>query len=246
MLKQSIPQEWRKKLKTMRVPMETISFEEQITLPINKINKPIQLIKNRDFYWALIRNFQEKPIVLDRILNDLNIVNKEDYKWGKIFLVNKAVRDTKLRAFQYKILFNLIPCKVYLKKIKKSDTHNCDKCNEKEDLDHYFYNCQYTQTFWNSFKLWWKNTTEEEIILQCSTVKLGIIENHEKNETLNACIIYAKWHIYKNKLNSEDLFFYKYLCDLRYYISIEKNIALRQNKIQNYNKKWHTIEDNMT
>jgi hypothetical protein len=246
MLKQSIPQEWRKKLKTMTIPLDAISFDETITLPIDKIDKPINLITNKDFYWVLIKNCQHNPIVLDRILQDLKIEDKQSYKWGKNVMVSKAVRDTRLKTFQYKILFNLIPCKVYLKIIKKSDTHNCDKCNEKEDIDHYFFNCEYIKPFWNSFKQWWKNITDEEIILECSTVKIGILESPEKNETLNACIIYAKWHIYKNKLNYEDTFFYKYLCDLRYYILIEKNIALRQNKLRNYNKKWQIIEEHMT
>jgi hypothetical protein len=59
-------------------------------------------------------------------------------------------------------------------------------------------------------------------------------------------MIYAKWHIYRNKLNSEDIFFYKYLCDLRYYLVVEKNIALRQNKLQDFNKKWQKVEENMT
>ena len=184
--------------------------------------------------------------MVNRILDDLKVEDSQNYKWGQVFMVRKAVRDTKLRAFQYKILFNLIPCNLYLKRIKKSDTHNCGKCNEMDDIDHYFYNCIHIVPFWNSFKLWWENIAEEELTLKCTTVKLGIIEHPDKNETLNACIIYAKWHIYKNKLNSEDIFFYKFLGDLRYYIAIEKNIALRQNKLQSYDKKRKKIEENMT
>ena len=44
----------------MRIPEEAISFDEQIQVKINKVSKPIQLIKNRDFYWTLIKTCQKK------------------------------------------------------------------------------------------------------------------------------------------------------------------------------------------
>jgi hypothetical protein len=200
MLKESIPQEWRRKLKTMTIPVEAVSFEETIEVTINNRSKPINQVKNRDFYWVLIKNCQHEPIVLNRILDALKIEDRENFKWGNIFTVNKAVRDRRLKAFQYKILFDLIPCNKYLHQIGKSDTQNCEKCNIKDDLFHYFYNCEHILPFWNSFRLWWENIAEEELILNCTTIKFGIYNQVDKNETLNACIIYAKWHIYKNKL----------------------------------------------
>ena len=242
-IKDAIPQEWRKMLKTMRIPEEAISFDEQIQVKINKVSKPIQLIKNRDFYWTLIKTRQQKPIVLDKLLIELN---DESIKWGKIFTVSKAIRNTRIKAFQYKVLYNLIPCNVYLFKIKKSETKNCTICNKEDNIIHYFYECPQIKLFWNSFQNWWKNITNEDIALNGIKVKIGILGDYIKHETLNACILMAKWHIYKNKLNDTLIFFYRFLCDLKYFLSTEKNIHLKQGKIQNYNKKWQIIEEYIT
>jgi hypothetical protein len=245
-LKDAIPIEWRRMIKTMRIEKEAISFQEQPYLNINKINKPLQLLKNKDFYWALIKNCKEEPIIIDTILKDLGIENKNEEAWSNIFMVNKSVRDTRLQTFQYKILYNLIPCNLYLHRISRSDTDKCETCNVLDDLNHYLFQCKQVEPFWNSFKIWWKNMTEEDITLDKNKVKLGFIENLKNNESLNACILIAKWHIYKNKLNSTPIFFYRYLCDLKYHLVIEKNIAIRQNSLQKHTKKWQTIEDYVT
>jgi hypothetical protein len=75
-LKDAIPLEWKRTIKTMRIEQNTISFHEQPHLNINKIYKPLQLLKNKDFYWALIKNCKEKPIIIDKILEELGIENK--------------------------------------------------------------------------------------------------------------------------------------------------------------------------
>ena len=66
------------------------------------------------------------------------------------------------------------------------------------------------------------------------------------NATLNARIILAKWHIYKCKLNGVAIFLYKFIIDLKYYIEIEKSIALKLEKLTQYNKTWLQIEEEIT
>ena len=65
-------------------------------------------------------------------------------------------------------------------------------------------------------------------------------------KTLNACILLAKWHIYKNKLNEKTVLFYKFLCDLKYYLIVEKSIAVRQETLKQYRNTWNFIEDYYT
>ena len=152
--------------------------------------------------------------------------------WKTIFKIPHILKDTKIRTLQYKLLFNLIPCNLYLHGIKKSETNRCDTCQNLDDIAHYFYECQSLQFFWNSFTQWWKNMTNEHINLETKIIIVGITEMQTKNQLLNACILLAKWHIYKNKLNQSQIFFYKYLWDLKYYLVIEKSIALRNNKLR--------------
>jgi hypothetical protein len=65
-------------------------------------------------------------------------------------------------------------------------------------------------------------------------------------KAINASILMAKWHIYKCKLNEESIFFYKFLCELKYNLVIEKSIALREGRLNLYNEMWQLIEDHLT
>ena len=171
-------------------------------------------------------------------------LNIDEEKWKIIFNTTLIIKDTKIRTFQYKVLYNIIPCNLYLYRIKKSDSNKCDLCQELDDLGHYFYECQPMKIFWNSFTQWWQNMTNEHITIDKQTCLFGTLDI--KNNVLNACIILAKWHIYKTKLNLSQTFFYRYLCDLKYFLIIEKTIALRNNKIINYQKTWQKLEEHIT
>jgi hypothetical protein len=242
-LKDTIPASWRKLLKTMTITSEAISFAEQIHIRIQKTSKTINQTTNKDIYWVFIKNKQVQPIIIDNIERIYKINNNQ---WKQIFTMSAVVKGTKLRTFQYKILFNLIPCNLYLKRIKRSDTDKCNTCNELDDLSHYFYKCRETKTFWLSFTKWWNNMVNEQINLSEQDILFGILKDTKKHATINACIILAKWHIYKNKLNESQIFLYKFLCDLKYYIIIERTIAIKNQRITQYNQIWKEIEDNIT
>jgi hypothetical protein len=227
----------------MRIPKEAISADQPVNLKISKNIKHVSQITNKEIYWTFVRNIQEKPIILDKLRTEFGIL---DDQWENVFAIPRIMRDTRIKAFQYKILFNLIPCNLYLKRIKKSDTDRCAKCPELDDIVHYFCQCQQLQCFWNSFKQWWNRVNESNISLNAGKILLGIIEDPLKNVLLNACLLLAKWHIYKSKLNDSDIFFYSFLCNLRFHITNEKTIALRNGKLNNHNEIWQKIEDELT
>jgi hypothetical protein len=115
-----------------------------------------------------------------------------------------------------------------------------------DDTAHYFVSCPNLTPFWSSFTQWCQGMLEEKINFTVEDVLLGILETGIRVDTLNACILIAKWHIYKNKLNQEDTFFYIYLCELKSYINTEKNIALKNNKLSQYTHMWQPVEEYLT
>jgi hypothetical protein len=239
-LKDAISLKWRSKLKTIKVTKEAISFQEQPHLRIGKIDKPISLITNKDIYWSFVKNKQVKPIIIEKMTRDLAV--KED-QWKEIFTIPRVIQDTKIRAFQYKVLYKLIPCNLYLKKIKKSDTDRCNHCNKVDDLLHYFYECVETRVFWQTFQNWWQQMSNDNVKITLQQVIVGIIDKYDKKLTLNSCILLAKWFVYKCKLSQSQLFFYKFLCDIKYNLIIERIIAMKYNTLIKYNQKWQMIED---
>jgi hypothetical protein len=242
-LKDVIPTEWRRILKSMRVPKEAVSSLETLALKIKNKVKNIESITNKDLYWILVANKQIKPNITETTWNGLDLTEEQ---WKEIFTIPGQIRNTKIRTFQYKMLYNLLPCNLYLKRISRSKTDKCDKCNLLDDTAHYLFECEPLQIFWNSFKQWWKNWTKIDININKQTILIGILGKSLKYNQTNACILLAKWHIYKTKLNQTEVCFYKFLCELKYFLVIEKTIALRNNKLTNYNDTWKELEDHLT
>jgi hypothetical protein len=242
-LKEVIPSEWRKTLKTMKIPASAISSQETITLKINKQIKLLENLTNKDIYWVFINDKQKKPKITESRWNKLDITQEE---WKEIFTLPSIIRDTKIKSFQYKLLFNLLPCNLYLQRIKRSDTDLCGTCHQLDDTAHYLVECEPVRIFWNSFNAWWNGWNDEHITLNKQYILAGILGSKTKNRLLNACIILAKWHIYKTKLNLSTVSFYKFLCELKYYLVVEKTIALRNENITRYTDTWQIIEDQLT
>jgi hypothetical protein len=242
-LKDSIPKEWRRLVKKMRIPIDATSFNEGPYINVGKVGKNLNLIKNNEIYWIFVKDIQVESIVTGKLQRELNIT-EENCKI--VFKMPRVVSNTKIRAFQYKLLYNLIPCNLYLNRIQKSDTDKCNWCQEIDDTAHYFAKCKQLTPFWNSLATWCHNLMEEEINFTVEEVLVGILEKGTKYNTLNAILLIAKWRIYKDKLNSTDTFFYKFLCELKYYINTEKLIALKNNKLTNYNNMWLKVEEQLT
>jgi hypothetical protein len=93
-LKNAIPSTWRIKIKTMRVPFETISFKENVHLVIGKVSKPITKISNKDIYQCFIKDIQQKPIIIEKWNKELNLNNTQ---WKNIFTISKYIKNTKIR-----------------------------------------------------------------------------------------------------------------------------------------------------
>jgi hypothetical protein len=206
-------------------------------------DKNLNKITNREMYWILVRKIQMKPIFTDKLEQELGI--RED-EWKTIFKIPSCITHTKIRTFQFKLLFNLIPCNLYLNRIKKSETNKCKECQKLDDTAHYMFECPKVVPFWNSFIEWWNTLSESTTFLDKRSALTGFMGPQAKMQTLNACLLLAKWHVYKSKINESEVFFYNFLRDLKYNLEIEKTIAIRKGNMQNYNTKWQMVEEYIT
>ena len=191
----------------------------------------------------MVKNIQVKPIIIEKFKHELGI---DEDKWKTIFTIPRVIKNTKIRTFQYKLLYKLTPCNHYFKKIKKSNSDICNWCLEVDDTCHYFAECQKLSSFWNNFAKWYANATGINIALTLEDIIVGITKIDKNSECLNACIILAKWHIYKNKLNQSETFFYRFLCEIKYHIIIEKTIAAKNNRLEQLSEMWQDIENYLT
>ena len=89
--------------------------------------------------------------------------------------------QTKLQAFQYKIINIIFPCNHTLSIWYKEISSLCSYCRDFEDnLEHYFYACDKVTLFWTRFSKWWKNVYGFAFQLSTLDILFGVLnENND-------------------------------------------------------------------
>ena len=124
-----------------------------------------------------------------------------DFDWFTTWkTLVQDIKEPRLKTLNWKIINNIYPTKVFLKKIKKEDNNICETCNEIDYIEHFFYSCK-------KIRLIWKET--EKILLQQHNVDIKIMQkdvlfgyhdvntNRKKVNIINACISVVKSTISK-------------------------------------------------
>ena len=241
-----IPRQWKLTVKSMKIPKEAISNQEQPFIMCNNRLLALSIVTNRDVYWKLVTNKKIKPICATAWSNRYDI---EANSWKDAFRYFATIKDTRMKAFQFKILNNLLPCNLYLKRIGKSDTDKCPACNVLDDLSHYLVHCPETSSVWNQVTRWWKEVTGEEVILSERDILLGLAPRTSTlvmQSQLNDIITAIKWNIHANKQLSLDTCLYQILCTIRNMINIQGMIATKNEKGANHERTWGIILDHLT
>lgn len=192
--------------------------------------------------WDTIRrgNFQVKELI-DR--NDKpptatlkwNLIFP-NLKWKNVFKhCIKTTRDTQLQWFQYRILHRIIPTGRYLHLCKIVDNPICKICEiEEETIVHLLWDCTFVRTFWlelqtqlhvNCFNCSRFNLSKEIVIF-------GYSNNVITDRAIDFIILFAKFYIYKCKLEEKRPNFQIFLCNLRHRLIIERTVALNLTQFQ--------------
>ena len=82
-------------------------------------------------------------------------INK-DIEWNKAYFFSfQCTKDTNLQSFQFKLLYRRIATNDFLNKIGVSSSAMCTFCNEYvETLEHVFWECKFSQSFWKNVTEW--------------------------------------------------------------------------------------------
>jgi hypothetical protein len=243
----AIPSNWKKAVKSMKIPRHAISNLEQPFVSCSKRLLALSIVDNRDVYWELVAKKRTMPISAGKWCNRYQI-DMED--WKMVFKQFSIISDTRLKAFQFKILYNLTLCNLYLKRIGKSDTDKCPKCNELDDIIHYFVECTEIKIIWNQLSNWWNGLTNQNFTITARDIMLGLEKKRATklvmHEQLAQIILAVKWTIYVNNQLGEKTCFYQILCSIQNMIEIQRLIAARKQKITNHNLIWGEIENYLT
>jgi hypothetical protein len=118
----AIPQSWKRAVKKMTIPQQAVSSQEQPFLNCSNRLLALSIAQNRDVYWELVSRKITRPICALKWCTRYDI---EVEDWKILYKFYVEIKDTKLKAFQFKILNNLLPYNLYLSRIGKSKTIKC-------------------------------------------------------------------------------------------------------------------------
>jgi hypothetical protein len=242
----AIPRSWKETVKSMKIPQIAISNQERPFITCNNRLLVIGIVTNKDVYWELVTRKLTKPICAAAWCNRYNI---DLENWKVVFKFYANIKDTRMKAFQFKILNNIVPCNLYLNRIGRSDNNTCPVCSELDDLSHYLVLCPATASIWKQLARWWKDISKQELVFTERDILLGLEQRTEKlamQSQLDDIIMSVKWKIYANKQLGLDTCLYQVLCTIRSMINIQKIIATNNDKGPKHEEFWGRIEDHLT
>ena len=195
-------------------------------------------------YKCLVLSLYVRPTALERWENIFDIDSND---WPNIFYSPYvSSRETKLQAFQYKVINRIIACNKWLYNIKIATSPDCLRCDDHsvDDIVHYFIECKQLDGFWNRLEQWWNHLSTCKIVITPKHVLFGLYYDNEYFAQINYIILLAKWYIYGQHRKNRSIDFYKFLPYLKCQLSQEEYICSIRN-CNSFETRWKTIYCNM-
>ena len=135
----AIPRDWKDLLLQQHMSPNSNSFGFVFEHKNKKM--PISKLFAKDVYSLFIDRGSVSPISQQRWEESFNI-EISDEQWKNIYsLAFKCTIESKLQAFQYKLLHRIVPHNYLLEKYKLSLTNECASCKEIETIEHTCFEC---------------------------------------------------------------------------------------------------------
>ena len=142
------------------------------------------------------------------------------------FLITK---DSKLIAFQYKIIHHILPTKSSLFRSGITDSDICSLCAaEKQTINLLLYHCTVSKAFWDRFTSWWYQKFKQVVNLNESNILYGWHNNIKNKQALNITLLIAKFHIFATSSCDGNLCFEGFLLRLQDKLDVLKQSYIAQ------------------
>lgn len=152
-----------------------------------------------------------------------------------------AARDTKLQAFQYRLVHRIVPCNKYLANIRIKADSTCSYCDSTDSLQHFFFSCQPVHSLWSSLSSWLAVNANIHVQLNVQDVLFGMPRTAQQATTVNFLLLFVKYYIYRQRLFHDNcLEFLQVLRELRLRLQVEKYVNIQENKPDKF-RKWERI-----
>ena len=157
--------------------------------------------------------------------------------------IYKLTISSSIRAFQYKLLHRILPNNhlLYIWKIKNSES--CSFCGQEvETFMHLFTDCFVVQNFWLDVKDFIQRKTGIPYSFDAYDI-IFLIKKETVPVVLLSILLIGKLFIYKSRNLNPNLSIDSFVSYLNQYIRIEREIALKREKLLEHYRKWDLLDD---
>ena len=195
------------------------------------------ILRGNKYVQSVLLKSETTPTAVERC-NEYYV----DLNWCKIFShCSKITQDVQLRWFQMRVLHRLIPTEMYLHKCKIVESPLCGFCaRENESIEHLFWNCRFVKTLWNDIMsvIREKCPHASNLRFDDMLVLFGISNVVRTDMGLDLLIIWAKFFIFKSKLQKTIPAFQAFLSFLKYRYALHKYSSIINGNWERFNRTW--------
>ena len=246
-LHKAIPTEWKLCIENEQITPRNLSQVNDIHVNtiIKTDNKTLIISEasTKKIYQHIILRNYVRPTALNRWMEQLCL---DDSDWPNIFIQPYfSTRETALQSFHYRIIHRIVPCKKWLFNQKVINSPNCLKCNQIDDIIHYFVECREVKDFWKRLESWWNRTTGFDIVCTTKHILFGVYYDNVYYSHVNYVLLLAKWFIYRQNIKDRPICFYNFLRELKEKLKLEEYICVKNNTSHHFHTKWNIVIDNL-
>ena len=188
-----------------------------------------------------------------QVLNKKEIIANSQIKWNRIFEIPhlnwhqiysipaKCCNNTKIHWFQFRILHRILATNDLLFKCNIKQDNLCSFCKKfPEKIEHLFWQCNIVMEFWEMIETWIYEKNNYLLNVDKQRAILGIMNVNEYNKPINYILILTRYYIYKCRINNKQLNLLAWIHEVKFFIQIEKMIAIKTDRYHKFIKYWET------
>ena len=166
----------------------------------------------------------------------------EGLNWKIIFgACFASTSDVQLRWFQSRLLHRILPTQKYLHTFRIVDSPICNFCvNDCQTLSHLFWECDFVNSFWNELLLFLHDKCPHtaQFNFDENLILFGVSEGIITDRVIDFLIIFAKFYIYKCKLQNTIPQVHTFFKTLKTRYNTELYCSKITNNYHNFNQQW--------
>lgn len=204
----------------------------------------ISILSPKRMYSKLLTLNRQPNTALKRWMEgDDGLRIADQSEWSAICSnVFQSTRETKLQSFQYKVLNRIIPCKVFLKRIRIADSDTCPFCRGRDSVAHFLFSCDIVRPFWQGVCSWFNRA--DELYLDKITPKeyvFGLPKESHRSDVINPILAHCRYFIHRQKLfHDGNLDLTQWLREFRVKLRVEQWICTKLGKMKQF-CRWRRI-----